>query len=173
MSPAVSLRRLRSDDDMVALTALIHRAYAPLAARGLHYWGSRQTVADTIARCSRGETWLAEVAGDVVGTVTLQAPADTAGCPAYDRADTAKFQQLCVEPALQGQGVGSDLMDHVEQRARTLGAGRLALDTSAHAAGLIRTYTARGYVFVGHVDYRPDVHYRSVVLAKVLAAVPV
>ena len=162
----VHIRPLREDDDLVALTDLIHRAYAPLAAAGMHYWGSHQSVEDTADRCSRGETWLAEVDGQVVGTVTLQAPADTHGCATYDRADTAKFQQFCVDPTLQGKGVGRALMDHIEARARALGAHRLALDTSEHAAGLIRYYTARGYAVVDTIDYRPDVNYRSVVLVK-------
>ena len=53
------IRPLRPDDDMEALTGLIHRAYGALAARGLRYWATHQSVEDTIERCSLGETWLA------------------------------------------------------------------------------------------------------------------
>jgi hypothetical protein len=40
--------------------------------------------------------------------------------------------------------------------------------TPEHAEGLIRMYTARGYRLVGHVDYRPKVNYRSVLLSRAL-----
>jgi GNAT superfamily N-acetyltransferase len=162
------IRRLQLHDDMVALTELIHRSYAPLAAKGMRYWGSHQSVADTIDRCAKGETWLAERDGQVVGTITLHPAHATAGCPTYNDPHTGKFQQFCVDPTCQGQGIGGRLMDHIEQRAVELGLKRLALDTSEHAAGLIRHYARLGYTIVDRIDYRPTVNYRSVVLAKVL-----
>lgn len=171
--PEVHLRRLHDDDDMVALTALIHTAYAPLAARGLRYWATHQSVQDTIERCGRGETWLADAGGRVLGTLTLSPPEAVppdggAVVPLYAAPDVAKLQQFCVHPDHKGRGLGRRMMDHAEARARALGAGRLALDTSEQATGLIRMYTARGYRQVAHADYRPKVNYRSVVLALVL-----
>lgn len=163
-----SIRRCRPDEDFRHLTALIHRAYAPLAARGMRYWATHQSVADTAERCGRGETWLAEAGGVVVGTITLQPPAATGGGPWYDRPDVAKFQQFAVEPAWQGRGVGAALMAHVEARALALGAAELALDTSERAAGLIGHYCRLGYRFIEHIDYRPDVNYRSVILSLTL-----
>lgn len=167
------IRRLRADDDMVALTALIHAAYAPLAARGLRYWATHQTVQDTIERCGRGETWLGEIEGRVVATLTLSEPDRSpppggVRVPLYEEKDVAKLQQFCVAPAWKGRGVGARMMDHAEARARALGARRLALDTSEQATGLIGMYTARGYAHAGHVDYRPKVNYRSVLLALAL-----
>ena len=162
------LRPIRPDEDFAALTALIHRAYAPLAARGMRYWATHQTVTDTIERCGRGETWIAEVGGRVVGTVTLQPPERTRGGPWFDRPEVAKFQQFCVDPDLQGQGIGRAMMRHVEARALDLGAAELALDTSEHAEGLITHYTHQGYRFIEHIDWRPKVNYRSVVLSLTL-----
>ena len=49
MTPAI--RRLVPGDDLVALTALLHRACAPLAAAGMRYRASHQSVADTAERC--------------------------------------------------------------------------------------------------------------------------
>lgn len=165
----VHVRPLSPDDDLVALTDLLHRAYGPLAAAGMRYWASHQSVADTAARCAKGETWVAVRAGRIVGTVTLQGPAQTGGAPWYDRPEVAKFQQFAVDPDAQGAGVGAALMDRIEARAAALGASELACDTSEHAAGLIGLYTRRGYRLVDTVDWRPDVNYRSVVLSLRLA----
>lgn len=161
------LRRLSERDDLVALTDLIHRAYAPLAASGMRYWATHQSVEDTAKRCAMGETWLAE-RDRIVGTITLKRPGDAKGSPFYERLDVAVFNQLAVDPEVQGQGIAAALLDRVEERARALGAAWIACDTSEHAARLIATYERRGYAFVEHVDWRPHVNYRSVILARSL-----
>lgn len=163
-----SIRLLRGDDDLIALTEMIHRAYAPLAAAGLRYWATHQSVADTRERVGRGETWVVERGGRICATITLQAPDRTSGAPFYDRPTTAKIQQLCVDPAHQGDGLAGALMARAEARAEALGARHLALDTSEHAEQLIATYQRRGYRIVEHVDWRPAVNYRSVILALAL-----
>jgi len=150
---------------MGLLTEMIHRAYAPLAAQGLHYWATHQSVEDTIERCGQGETWVAEIDRRLVGTITLSPPERPGGAPWYDRPDVAKFNQFCVDPSAQGAGVGRGLMDRVESRAAELGARHLGCDTSEQALGLIALYERRGYVFVENVDWRPDVNYLSVILS--------
>lgn len=159
------VRQLAPDEDMVALTELIHRAYAPLAERGLKYWATHQTVQDTIERCAMGETWLAELDERVVGTITMKRPGDTRGSDFYRRTDICVFNQLAVEPALQGQGIARVLIERVESRAVALGAAFVACDTSEHATELIAMYERRGYRYVEHADWRPKVNYRSVILA--------
>ena len=69
--PAPRPRPLGPDDDLEGLTALIHRAHAPLAAQGLRSWATHQIVADTRERCGRGETWLAEAGGQGVGAALM------------------------------------------------------------------------------------------------------
>jgi GNAT superfamily N-acetyltransferase len=87
-----------------------------------------------------------------------------------DRADVAKFNQLCVHPTFQGSGLGSRLLDLVERRAAELGAAHVACDTSEDAHALIQRYERRGYVFVEHMDLRPRTNYRSVVLSLTLGS---
>jgi [ribosomal protein S5]-alanine N-acetyltransferase len=159
------IRPLSPTDDFGALTALIHRAYAPLAEQGLHYWATHQSEADTVARCAKGETWVAEGEHGPVGLVTLAAPG-SGGCPWYAHPQVAHFNQLAVDPAVQGHGVAAALMGHIEGRAAQMGAAELACDTSERADRLIATYERRGYRFVGDVDWRPEVNYRSVLLSR-------
>ncbi len=51
---------------------------------------------------------------------------------------------IAVDQALRGAGVGSILMDFLEDRARTIGSTRLSLDVSAKNAGARRFYERRG-----------------------------
>jgi GNAT superfamily N-acetyltransferase len=164
---AVTLRTFGPADDISALTALLHRAYAPLAARGMRYLASHQDDATTLRRISGGECWVAQAAGQLVGTITLRDAAHTSGCPWYDRPDVASFGQFAVDPDWQRRGVGTLLVQHVERRAREKSVAELALDTAETADDLIAFYTRRGYRFIEHVCW-DVVNYRSVVMSKTL-----
>lgn len=161
---AIRVRRLRAEDSLDALTRLLRRAYAGLARRGMRYVASHQGVEVTRRRIANGECYVAELDGRLVGTITLEPPGTGRGPALYRQSDVAKVQQFGVEPAFQGSGIGTRLMEHVEARARELGAGRLALDTAEHAEQLIRWYESRGYRRAGTHDWRPHTNYLSVLL---------
>src|SRR5437764_450818 len=112
--PGVTLRLLTPADSLLDLTALLHRAYGALAARGMKYLASHQDLEVTRQRISRGECWLAEADGQIIGTVTLRDAAHTKGSPWYDRPEVASFGQFAVDPGWQRRGVGSMLMRRVE-----------------------------------------------------------
>jgi GNAT superfamily N-acetyltransferase len=164
----VTIRLLEPTDSIVELTALLHRAYGPLARRGFRFWASHQDEEATRMRIAEGRCFVAVAGQQVVATITLKTRAHTKGSPWYDRPGVASFGQFAVEPDLQSRGIGSALLETVERRAPDEGVGELALDTAEGATALIRMYTKRGYRFIEHVDWRPDTNYRSVILSKSL-----
>jgi len=169
LPPGLEFRPLAPADSMAELTALLHRAYAPLAAAGFRFWASHQPASDTARRAASGECWVGVLETRLVATATLVPPGGTPEVPWYRQPGIAKLQQFAVEPSLQGCGTGSALLDLIERRARALGACELSLDTAEEAAGLRAFYAARGYRFVGHVDHRPQTNYMSVILSLRLA----
>ncbi|HVZ23074.1 MAG TPA: GNAT family N-acetyltransferase, partial [Vicinamibacterales bacterium] len=152
-------------DSIEALTEMLHEAYAPLAAAGMRFFASHQSVDDTRRRMARGDTIVGLDDALLVGTITLAEAAHTAGCPHYDRPDVASVQQFAVRPSHQRCGIGGQLLRLAERRAVETGAVHLALDTSERAGELIAMYERHGYRFVEHAQW-PDVNYRSVVLSK-------
>jgi GNAT superfamily N-acetyltransferase len=167
-----TLRRLRADDSIPALTSLLHRAYAPLAARGLRFVATHQDDEETRRRCASGECWVAEKDGAVVATVTWYVPWDDGKCPYYARKDVVHFGQFAVEPSLQGGGLGRAMLEHVARRAAAAGYSELACDTAAPATDLIAMYVRWGFRKVGDVRW-DAVNYPSVLLSRSLAAPPV
>jgi GNAT superfamily N-acetyltransferase len=160
-------RRLREDDDLGALTDLLHRAYAPLAARGLRYVATHQDVETTRKRATGGECWVGDDGGSLVATVTWYRPFAGSYCAWYRRPDVAFFGQFAVDPALQGRGVGGALLALVERRAAEEGYAELACDTASPADDLIAFYRRRGFRQVGTTRWT-SVNYESVVLSKTL-----
>ena len=171
---ACTLRPLAPDDSLEALTALLHRAYARLAAMGLNFTAVDQSVETTKCRVESGQCFVAETNRQIVGTVTV--------CNAYDpntepwaratpwlyRRDVAHLHQFAVDPSAQGQGLGEKLIAACEQWARERGRAAIALDTAAPATHLRQRYARLGYHDVDEVQWAGKT-YRTVLMVKPLA----
>ena len=173
----VAVRPLAARDSMEGLTALLHRAYAPLAARGMNFTASAQTADVTRKRAAEGQCFVAEEAGEILGTVTVCGPYDiesetwSVDAPWYRDPDTAHFHQFAVDPRHQGQGIGSRLVATCEQWARDQSYRWMALDTALEATELQALYGRLGYAQVGQVQW-PGKSYRTVAMRKTLHRSP-
>lgn len=110
---------------------------------------------------SGGDFLVAELDGEVVGTAALL-PADEGA---------ADVVRVLVHPAARRRGVGTALMEAVEQRATGLGIRRLKLDVSENEVDAIAFYLASGFHHLDEDDESPerwDVNFFS----KALRALP-
>jgi len=173
MPDLVEIRLLAARDSVAGLTALLHRAYAPLASQGLNFAAATQSVEVTQQRAAEGQCFVAERRGRLVGTVTVCGPYDLAAAPwvagvaAFRDRDTAHFHQFAVDPGHQRQGIGRRLVAACERWARERGYKRMALDTAEPATELRALYERLGYVPVAQVQWEGR-SYRSVVMEKAL-----
>lgn len=161
----LEIRRLDPSDSLEELTALLHRAYARLAAMDLHFVATTQSVEVTRRRVEKGECYVGTLGERIVATVTFRNAAMTYDSPWLDRPDVCSFQQLAVEPSLQGLGISRMLIETCERRACETGAAELALDTAEPAKHLIGLYAHLGFHFIEYARW-PDVNYRSVIMRK-------
>jgi GNAT superfamily N-acetyltransferase len=174
-SPSVLIREFSSHDSVQALTAMLHRAYAPLAHSGMNFTAVDQTVEVTLRRIADGQCFVAVDSGAIVGTVTVSGPFDPTVAlwalqtPWYYRADTAHFHQFAVEPDRQGQGLGNRLVARCERWAREQDYVHMALDTALPAQQLRARYAKLGYRDEGEVHWEGKT-YRSAIMVKTLNA---
>lgn len=165
--PPLTIRPLGTGDSITALTQMLHRAYAPLAAQGLRYVATYQSDDVTRNRIAGGACFVAERHGAICGTILYKSVEKTKGCDWYDRPDVASFGQFGVDPALQSQGIGRMLLAAVVAAARADGAAELALDTAEPAADLIAWYHRLGFRDVGFAQWSMT-NYRSLVMSMTL-----
>ncbi|MGD9690649.1 MAG: GNAT family N-acetyltransferase [Phycisphaerales bacterium] len=170
----MTIRRLRPSDSILELTALLHRAYAKQTAIGLHALASHQSPEVTRKRVSKGECFVAELDGRIVGTIMFQEPswgggggAPESGPRWFRRPDVGNFSQFAVEPTLQSRGIGRMLMDRIEERARELKMQELALSTAEPDTELVAYYRRRGYREIERFDWGVT-NYTSVIMSKAL-----
>lgn len=168
----IVIRPLTADDCLLTLTALLHASYASLAAQGWNFTAVDQSVDVTRERLAGAHGFVAERAGQFVGTVAIRGPKPSGeayiGDPSptlYTTPGTAILSQLAVHPDCRGQGVGERLMDVAEAWACEQGFTQLALDTAEPAVALRRRYERRGYVTVGGVQWQGKT-YASVLMVK-------
>ncbi len=169
----IDIRPLAARDSLEALTALLHEAYAPLAAAGLNFTAATQDAATTASRAAQGQCLVAEQGGRPVGTVTVCGPYAeqeapwAAQVPCFLDRDTAHFHQFAVHPSRQGLGLGRRLVAACETWALDRGYRRMALDTAEPATSLRALYARLGYADVGTVQWEGKA-YRSVIMLKAL-----
>jgi GNAT superfamily N-acetyltransferase len=141
-SAAVTLRPLALHDDLGALTARLHRAYARLGAMGLNFTAVDQEVEVTRQRFASGQGFVLDDGGTLVGCVVVAGPFDPVHHPGvlrspwYLRRDVAHLHQLAVDPARQGERLGDRLVAACEAWARQRGFRAIALDTAEPAQHL-------------------------------------
>jgi hypothetical protein len=105
-----SLRPWQPGDSLDAPTALLHRAYAPLAAAGMSFTAATQTAAMTAQRLQGARTWVAVQAdGALVGTITATVQALWASFQARDWAAARGF--LADDATLFWRASGEHLQD--------------------------------------------------------------
>ncbi|KQN55657.1 GNAT family N-acetyltransferase [Erwinia sp. Leaf53] len=165
--PSLIIRPLSAADSLQELTTLLHSAYRQLANLGLNYMAVNQSVAVTAERVAQGLCLIASEDTRLRGTILFRNPQQTHGCGWYDRPEVASIAQFAVDPTLQAQGLGRQLLQAAEAQARLSGATELALDTAEPATRLVNWYTRLGYRFTEHVQWS-HTNYRSVILSKAL-----
>lgn len=156
-----------SIDSVEELTSLLHRAYKRLAEMDLHFVATNQSVEYTRNYLKKGECYILTSQGTkkLIGTIFYYTSTWPDAPDVYRRDDTVLFGKFAVDPDRQNSGLGSKLMDFIEERARSNGKKAVVLDTSEKALHLIDYYTKRSYEYLHHWQW-PDVNYKSVVLLK-------
>jgi uncharacterized damage-inducible protein DinB/GNAT superfamily N-acetyltransferase len=172
--PLIDIRLLAVRDSLQALTELLHRAYAPLAARGMNFSAATQSPEVTARRAAAGQCFVAVRDRELVGTVTVCGPQDASqepSMPWYSDRNTAHVHQIAVSPAVQRAGVGARLLRHCEAWARENGYGSMVVAAAVGADELVALFRRLGYTEIGQVQ-EPGRTYRSVVLHKAIDRSP-
>lgn len=156
------------NDSVEELTDLLHRAYKPLADKGLNFIATHQSVEYTRNYFRKGECYiLVNPENKICGTIFYYLQTFHDAPEIFKDNDTVLFGKFAVEPELQKSGIGSKLMDFTESIAKSRGKKQMVLDTSENAGHLIKYYEKRGYKYIHHWQW-PDVNYTSVVMLKQL-----
>lgn len=147
----LTIRALQPADAprVAALTLAAYDAYGTVSGtyRGL--------LADPWARATGARAVLvAEVDGEVVGTITDLRPGDPEWEPRPEPAGDCGFRVLAVDPTSEARGVGRALVTHVLDRARDEGCRRAVITSMTWMTRAHRLYRSVGFVRRPDLDVR-------------------
>jgi GNAT superfamily N-acetyltransferase len=146
----MEIRPARPDETKTVLDVLADAA-AWLQARGVEQWPAKFDSDWVTPAIERGETWLAERDGEVIGTLVVQwdDPIFWAGHPR----DAGYLHRLAVRH--HGDGDGARLLRWAEQHTARRGKPFLRLDCVASNDALRAYYERAGYEHVADVTVGP------------------
>ncbi len=162
--------RQATEEDVPAVTRLVHAAYAEHAAAGLNFTAVDQSDSTTRLRLFTGQSWVIECDGELLATATASIPP---GRHIQQLASLARephvawLNQLAVHPAHRGEGLGRRLLDTVVTISRKQDAHTLGLDTAAPASRLRALYEHWGFVDRETIHW-PGKAYDSIVMMRAL-----
>jgi N-acetylglutamate synthase-like GNAT family acetyltransferase len=108
--------------------------------------------ADQAAEIASKDVWVAEADGAIVGVVVVRA-----------ERDHVFVDNVAVDPAAQGDGVGRALLDRAGQRAAEIGVGEIRLLTNVRMSANRAMYAHLGWE---EFDERQEHGYERVYLRK-------
>jgi putative acetyltransferase len=109
--------------------------------------GLEQDLGEAHERYAGGRAgfWVAEIAGEVVGTVAVR--------PKPEKDDrTCEVKRLYLRADQRGRGLGQALYEHAERFARQAGYERIWLDSSRRFAKAYKLYARNGFVLLEEIE---------------------
>lgn len=152
-------------DSWERLTAMLHRAFTPLAGAGLHCQCADQDTGVTRERAQAGQCFVSVRHGQIIGTMTLEPHNPVSPCEHYRRHGVATLHQFAVDPSCQSKGVGRAMLAFAGRWAAARGSLQLALDTPFPANHLLEYYRKQGFSLVDVVHF-PGRGYDSAVFSR-------
>lgn len=143
----VLIREARPEDDAVIGELLVEAfitQYAKHLPEVVYTEERKRELRDVAARRAVGKVWVAEVDGEVGGTVMLLPP-DAKGAQTW-LPNTADLRQLATAVRFHGTGLAAPLLDAAEACARQWGMNAVTLHVRKGAEGVMRMYQRRGYL---------------------------
>lgn len=148
----MELRRA-TEEDLAAVGRVTLEAYVEgglIPADGPY----TRKLADPRERFETAELWVAELDGEVVGTVTFAPVGSAMREIAHD--DEGEFRMLAVGRAAQGHGVGRALVELCLRRSLVLGYAGVRMSSKDDMTSAHRVYERLGFTRVPEDDWVPE-----------------
>lgn len=156
--------RQATSADLPELLALVRRVIPAMRAAGNLQWNDSYPNAEVFGRdLERMQLWIAELDGSIAGVAALTTDQEPEYAQVgWDIHETALVvHRLAVDPAAQGRGIASALMQQAERVATERGIAVLRVDTNTRNEATQRLFPKLGYTLSGEISlgFRPGLRF--------------
>ena len=121
-----------------------------------HWKVLKQSISSNADIQSGAECFVAEINGEIVGSVALFPPKTDAYKGLVDELDHPAIRMLCVSEKARGKGVASKLIAECIQRAKAKGFQTIGLHTADFMESAIKLYERLGFNRLPKYDFEPS-----------------
>jgi ribosomal protein S18 acetylase RimI-like enzyme len=149
-------------DDLERIASIVHDAIRHMNSEGIAQWDEVYPGRSVLeADIAHHQLHVAEYNHQVAGFITLneEASPEYNDVPWQYPGKALIVHRFTVDPARQGQGLGTALMDYAEEQARERGYDTLRLDAFTKNPPAVALYEKRGYRKAGTVLFRKGLFY--------------
>lgn len=151
----VQIRRA-DEGDAGAVWELVERCREALLTAGIRQWVDSYPTRQIVERgIADGNTWMLAAGERCMATITLDDEQEPqyGSVPWKTAEPSLVVHRLCVDPALQGRGLGRRLMEHAHLFGRRHGYASVRLDAYSDNPAALELYRRLGYSEVGEVYF--------------------
>jgi predicted N-acetyltransferase YhbS len=157
--------RLANENDVPAVRQLVNAAYKELADRGLNYTATYQDNEETWQRMKKGRCFLLFEQDLIIGTILFWEQ------DFLKRGKKSAYVgQFGIHPEYKRKGLGTLLMNYVEELAIKEGYESIQLDTAQPATHLVNWYLKRQYQIIADEHWEGKT-YQSWIFEKELTTI--
>jgi ribosomal protein S18 acetylase RimI-like enzyme len=150
--------RTAGEDDLNELCALVQAAIKAMEAHAIPQWDERYPDREILREdIGKKQLYVGTQGGKIAVFYVLNGEFDAAYRNGNWQCTGRPFSvvhRLCVDPALQNQGIGRKTMRHLQEQALGMGSGSIRLDVFSRNPFALRLYQSLGYSRVGSADWR-------------------
>jgi GNAT superfamily N-acetyltransferase len=145
--------RAARPDELEVVEGLLVEVSKWLASRGIDQWQYPPHRDRIMKALARGECFLAFRGNQAVGTIQVDEHADPEFWTEEDRPEDALYvHRMAVSRSVEGEEIGTVLLDWAARRAAAAGKPLIRLDAWKTNSGLHRYYLGQGFQLVRVVD---------------------
>jgi ribosomal protein S18 acetylase RimI-like enzyme len=142
-------------DELRKLTLAAYTPYSEVMEPSA--WNGLRSAVESGLRTPEPADWIvAEVGGQLVGSVLLFHPSADAYGGSVPPPNGPELRLLAVDSSVRGRNIGRALVEECIRRARAMGAAEIGLHTSRSMKAAIRLYEQMGFTRVPERDFQPD-----------------
>lgn len=152
------LYRLAEMRDIDDIFSLIQSAIAQMEANNIYQWDAiYPTKEDFLNDIEKNSLYMATNHGKLVAIYVISDESDEAYKNAeWEYSDESAYilHRFCVSPEYQNQGVGKEVLSHIEEQVYRMGYETIRLDVFTKNPYAQRLYRKSGYQTRGYADWR-------------------
>ena len=145
-------------EDLDEIFRLVRRAIENMERNGIRQWDEQYPARADLENDIEKNTLYVAVEGDkIIAIYVLNRECDEEyrRCRWHSPDESAIIlHRLCVSPEYQNKGVGTKLLLHIEEQARSMGYRSIRLDVFSENPYALKLYEKNGYVRRGYADWR-------------------